>query len=164
MAAPIPKWLNPDGTQRLQWDAGIVDAGTTSAEVEVYIWNNKGTSSASPSTDVADMTNVFVTTKNTDGSDTGPVATKTDAIVEVATFDGATWSSWSEVGGSASTVQLVNAAGEVATIRGTGNDGNSLTTATKKNYARLKMRLKVLDTAPAGPISWKTRVSYQYTA
>lgn len=164
MPAPIPKWMNPDGTQLLQWDAGIVDAGTRSAEKEVYIWNNKGTSASSPSTDVADMTNVFITTKNNDGTDSGPVATKTDAIVEVSTFDGAIWSSWQEVGGSASTVQLVNASGEIGLIRGTGNDGNSLTTATKKNYARAKLRLYVKDTAPAGPISWKTRVSYQYTS
>jgi hypothetical protein len=164
MAAPIPKWLNPDGSQRLQWDAGIVDAGTPSAETEVYLWNNKGTSAGSPSTDVADMTNVFITTKHTDGTDSGPVATKTDAIVEVQTYDGSIWSSWTEVGGSASTVQVINSFGEVGFIRGTGNDGNALTALTKKNYARLKLRLKVLPTAPAGPIAWKTRVSYQYTS
>jgi hypothetical protein len=162
MPAPIPKWLTPDGTQVLQWDAGIVDAGTRSAEKEVYIWNNKGTSASSPSTDVSDMTNVFITTKHTDGSDSGPVATKTDAIVEVSTYDGASWSEWQEVGGSASTVTLVNASGDVGTIYGTGNDGNPLTVATKKNYARVKLRLYVLPTAPAGAISWKTRVSYQY--
>ena len=164
MAAPIPKWLNADGSQCLQWDAGIVDADTYSAVKEVYIWNNKGTSSSSPSTDVADMTNVFITTKHTDGTDTGPVATQTDAIVEVSTYDGTAWSTFTPVGGSANTVQLVNASGTVGTIKGTGNDGNSLTTATKANYARVQLRLHVLATAPAGPISWKTRVSYQYTA
>lgn len=164
MAAPIPKWLLPDGTQCLEWNAGIVDAGSRSSELELYIWNNKGTSSSSPSTDVADMTNVFITTKHTDGSDGGVVATKTSAIVEVATHDGANWSSWQEVGGSANTVSLVNEGGEVAIIRGTGNDGNALTPATKKNYSRVKLRLHVLETAPAGAISWKTRVSYQYTS
>ncbi len=165
MAAPIPKWLNPDGSACLSWDAGIVDADSTSdPPKEVWIWNNKGTSAASPSTDVADMTNVFVTTKNTDGTDTGSVATRTDAIVEVATFDGANWSEFTEVGGSSNTVQVVSCSGVTGTISGKGNDGNPLTTLTQANFAKLKLRLHVRATAPAGSISWKTRVSYQYTS
>jgi len=164
MAAPIPRWMNPDGSQLLQWDAGIVDADTRSTEKEVWIWNNKGTSASNPSTDVADMTNVFITTKNTDGTDTGPIATKTDGIVEVATNDGSSWSDFQEVGGSSSTVQVVNNAGASGVISGKGNDGNPLTPATMSNYAKLKLRLHVLATAPAGPVSWKTRCSYQYTS
>jgi hypothetical protein len=164
MAAPIPKWLNPDGSQCLQWDAGIVDADTRSSVKEVWVWNNKGTSAVSPSTTVADMTNVFITTKNTDGTDTGSVATQTDAVVEVATYDGANWSAFTPVGGSANTVSLISASGVVGTISGAGNDGNPLTSATMANFAKVQLRLHVLPTAPAGPISWKTRVSYQYTS
>jgi len=164
MASPIPKWVNPDGSQCLSWDAGIVDAGSYSSIKEVWIWNNKGTSAVSPSTTVADMTNVFITTKHTDGTDTGPVATQSSAIVEVSTHDGATWSAFTPVGGSTQTVQLINESGVVGTIGGAGNDGNPLTTASKVNFAKVQLRLHVLDTAPAGAISWKTRVSYQYTS
>ena len=164
MAAPIPKWLNPDGTQCLSWDAGIVDAGSYSAVKEIWLWNNKGTSAGSPSTTVADMTNVFVTTKHTDGTDSGVVATQTSAIVEVSTHNGTAWSDFSPVGGSSQTVQVISESGVSGTISGAGNDGNPLTTATKACYAKIQFRLHVLDTAPAGAIAWKVRASYQYSS
>jgi hypothetical protein len=163
MAEPIPKWYEVDsGTGDesvcLSWNAGTVDAGQRSAVKEVYIWNNKGGVAS-----VSDMTNVFITSKHTDGTDGGLVATKQAAVVEVSTYDGVTWSGWNEVGGSAETVPLVSSSGVNGTISGASNDGNRFTNATKANYARVQMRLWVKDTAPAGLIQWRTRVSYQYT-
>jgi len=158
MAQPIISWYNADDSICANWDAGIVDADSYSDVKEVYIWNNRGPIG----TAVSDATNVFITTKNTDGTDTGPVATKSSAVVEVATFDGANWSSWQEVGGSSSTVTLVNSSGETGVLRGNANNGDKNDTNAKKNYARVRLRLHVKPEAPAGPISWKTRVSYQY--
>ena len=158
MAQPIIKWYDPDGNLLSNWDAGIVDAESYSAVKEVYIWNNKGPVASA----VSDATNVFITTKNTDGTDTGPIATKTDAWVEVSTFDGANWTNYTAVGGSSSTVTLINAAGEVGILRGNANDGDKNNNDTKKNYAMVRLRLWVTPTAAAGPVSWKTRVSYQY--
>lgn len=163
MAAPIPKWTNTDGSQCLSWDAGIVDAGSSSAVKEVWIWNNKGTSAVSPSTTVSDMTNVFITTKSSTGDDTGVIATQSSASVQVSTHDGANWSAYNPVGGTTTTVAVVSESGVVGTISGAGNDGNALTVATKPCFAKLRLMLSVLAVAPAGAITWKTRVSYQYT-
>lgn len=166
MAQPIPKWYEVDGqgneSVALSWSVGTVDAGNFSNEKEFYIWNNKG-----GGTPVSDMTNVFITTKHTDGTDSGLIsgsdANARAGVVEVKTFDGFSFSEWQEIYGSTVTVGIINASGEVGLIRGDANDGNRNTEITKKNFARVKLRLHVYDWAPAGAISWKTRVSYQYT-
>lgn len=160
MPAPVPQFWKGDNSAILtSWDAGIVDADSYSEEIEVLVWNNRG-SPGNPTSDVSDMTNVFITTKNIDGTDTGPVATKEHAIVEVKTYDGSEWSDWQEIGGSSSTVQLISASGIPGVISGAGNEGDA--GVNLANYARIRLRLHVLPTAPAGQISWKTRVSYQY--
>jgi len=162
MPAPIPIWWDVAGdASTLTWNCGIVDADSYSAEKEFYVWNNKGGVS-----DVSDMTNVFITTKDADGNDGGPIAGRTSAIVEVAIHDGTVFGAWKEIGGSdpGFIASVVNESGDTTTtVFGTANDGNSNTEASKKNYARLKLRLHVLPSAPAGALSWKTRVSYQYT-
>jgi len=165
MAQPIPKWyevVDEVEAIALSWSVGTVDAGNFSAEKEFYIWNNK-----SGVTPVSDMTNVFITTKHTDGTDSGLIADPNPAsragVVEVQTFDGSVFSAWQEIHGSTSTVTLLNAQGASGVIEGAVNDGNRITPATAVNFARVKLRLQVYEWAPAGAVSWKTRVSYQYT-
>lgn len=155
MGAPVVQWYDGLNTaQQSSWDAGIVDAGDWSSPKEFLIWNNRGGSTA-----VSDMTNVFITTKSLTGDNTGPVASKSDAIVEVSIFDGTAWSAWEEIGGT-DTCALKSASGVAGTISGAVNSGNKATD--KANYADIKLRLHALPTALAGQIEWLTRVSYQY--
>lgn len=155
MPAPIVQWWKGDNSEQLlSWDAGIVDADSYSATLGVLIWNNRGGAVV-----VSDMENAFITTKNTDGTDTGSVATRTDAIVEVQVWDGAAYPVWAEVGGSVTTLPLNDANGVAGRISGAINTGML---ADKPNFAQVNLRLHVLPTAPAGLIQWKTRVSYQY--
>lgn len=165
MPQPIPKWYEVvDNVEQLalSWNAGTVDAGAYSAEKEFWIWNNKG-----GGTIVSDMTNVRITTKDVDGFDLGKIASPNaedrDGVVEVNIFDGSNYGNWQEVYGSAVSVELINAAGQTGVISGAINDGNRLTPASAANFAKVKVRLRVYDTAEAGAVSWKTRVSYQYT-
>lgn len=177
MPAPIVLWWDPtlndgNGGPTSTWNAGTVDADSYSAVKELWVFNNKGGSEA-----VSDMTNVFVTTKDSNGLDGGPVADKSQAVVEVSMWDGAsgTWKPWKEIYGSSVTEDVLNAAGWVAdgdTIanRISGmvnptdpNDTNYSDPNTLKKHAKMKLRLHVFENATAGPMAWKTRVSYQYT-
>lgn len=54
---------------------------------------------------------------------------------------------------------VVAANGAKGVLSGGTNDGTTTNTA---NYARIKMRLAVKPSAPAGLIEWITRVSYSY--
>jgi hypothetical protein len=164
---PIPKWyevVNNVEQQALSWNAGTVDAGSYSDEKEFWIWNNKGGGSA-----VSDMTNVTLTTKDVDGYDLGKIASPNiedrDAEVQVSVYDGELdeYGDFNAVYGSSQTIDLVSASGELGVIAGAINDGNRNTTASKANFARVKLKLRVYETADAGAVSWKTRVSYQYT-
>lgn len=177
MGAPIVIWwdktLNSGaGGPTLTWNAGTVDADSYSAVKELYIFNNKGGAEA-----CSDMTNVFITTKDTTGLDGPPVADKSQAVVEVSIWDGltSTWGAWSEVYGSTQVKDVLNAAGWIASgdikanrISGEVNatdptDVNFEDATTMKKHARVQLRLHVFENAVAGPMAWKTRVSYQYT-
>jgi hypothetical protein len=180
MASPIPIWWDVSANaSTLTWSCGTVDAGSYSSEKEFYVWNNKGGAS-----DVSDMTSVFITTKDTTGNDAGPVAgsSGTVADVEVTVYDARTsaWTTWKAIRGSdAANHQSVfyasslttfpsghSRSGETVTqdtIYGTANDGLNTTANSKFNFSDIKLRLHVLEGAPAGSMAWKTRISYQYT-
>lgn len=176
MPAPIVIFWDPSlnegsGGPTSTWNCGTVDADSYSAVKELWVFNNKGGASA-----VSDMTNVFITTKDANGLDGGPVADRSQAVVEVSMWDGASgvWKDFKEVYGSSQVEDVLNAAG---TIEDGDTKANRLsgmvnpTDATDTNYtdpntqlkhARMKLRLHVFASANAGPMSWKTRVSYQY--
>jgi hypothetical protein len=160
MDAPFIQWYRPTDLANpvTTHNFGIVDAESTSTEAEFQIWNNKGGTVAK-----SDATNVFITTKDLSGVDGDPVATRKHAVLEVSRFDGSSFLAYGEVAGSTTTLPVINAAGTSGIIKGDINDGNPDTVNSKDNYARVKLRLKVFLSAPAGTMSWKTRVSYQYT-
>lgn len=183
MPAPIPIWWdpNPPSPQNpgptTTWSVGTVDADSTSAEKEFWIFNNKGGSEA-----VSDMTNVFITTKDTNGLDGGPVANVADsannqAYVQVSIFDGSIWSAFETIGGSSNVKDVLNAAGWIDAENGDTKanrlsgmvnptdptDVNYDDANTKKKMAKVRLRLVVKEGAAAGPMAWKTRCSYQYT-
>ena len=177
MPDPIVLWWDPSandgsGAPTSTWNAGTVDADSYSAVKELWVFNNKG-----GATEVSDMTNVFVTTKDSNGLDGSPVADRSQAVVEVSMWDGASgvWKAWEEVYGSSKVEDVLNAAGWVAdgdikANRISGmvnptdpNDINYNDANTMKKHAKMKLRLHVFENATAGPMAWKTRVSYQYT-
>lgn len=82
---PIISWWNRDNTQQVtRWDVGIVDAGTESPHFGVLIWNNRG-----GETDVANIIDARLTTRDPDNGDVGHVVqgkwvrVRVDSIGEV---------------------------------------------------------------------------------
>ena len=72
MTQPVVSWC--DSTNSLissTLNFNVVDAGTDSSVVKLYIWNNKGGSAA-----VSNMTSCTITTKDQSGNDTGYVVTQ----------------------------------------------------------------------------------------
>lgn len=176
MPAPIPLWWDVVANEStLSWNAGTVDADSYSDEKAFRVWNNKGGQSL-----VSDMTNVFITTKDSSGNDTGPVAGPPGSAyidVEVAMYEYdadlqiGDYRAWKVIRGSNPLYHedVLNRAGVQEEeddipnrIYGAINDGVYSTAASKKNYSELKLRLRVYSNATAGPVAWKTRVSYQY--
>lgn len=177
MPAPNPIWWDPsldggNGLPTSTWNCQTVDADSWSVEKEFWIFNNKGGVSQ-----VSDMTNVFITTKDSGGNDGPPVADQSKAIVYVKVWNGTVWEDAVAIGGSSNTADILNAAGYINSglgdlkanrLSGMVNptdpsDTNYSDTNTKKKMAKVKLQLHVLANADAGPMTWKTRVSYQYT-
>ena len=156
------------------------------------IWNNRKTSGGDNdnANTVArdDMTNVTITALslvrdgNGDIDDnlsylpTGIVADSNPANrqidFQVIFYDGSnnqwgnyddtntTWQQnvWRTVAGD-DRAPVVSVSGVKGTLSGATNDGTTSNTA---NFARVKMRISVKPSAPAGKIEWITRVSYSY--
>ena len=182
MAAPVVKWYdeaNVSDMTQTGWDAGTVDAGDESEPITFLVWNNRGQASS----DLSDMQETTITTKSyvpgTDpvslaatGLNTGPVADKSQAAVNVMFFTALGWMStgglntWEEVGGT--DVAVVYAAGydgpggtiAAGRISGLRNSGDA--TQSLLNYAKVKLKLVAKPTASAGQIWWLTRISYKY--
>lgn len=117
LAPPKVRWFNEANTAEVtDWNVGVVDAGMFSRKDDptipddvsypstFLIWNNRYDAAANPegqTTDVADMTDVRITTLSLvrDGSGNidpnlsylpeGPVAGKEQAFVQVIFFNGA---------------------------------------------------------------------------
>lgn len=176
MAAPKISWVLADNTTAVtEWKIGIVDAGKTSTEFNVLVWNNKN-----QATDVADMQNVSITTKDSSGGNTGDLVinkwiecvnlgenetwaanatpiggtvTKTVRSTKSTTFNSVT---------STPNVAPHNITGEptAVCVLGVANDGTVANSA--GNFLKLSLRANVPSNAPAGSISFLTRISYQY--
>lgn len=154
MAAPQVLWYSADNTaQELNWAIGTVDAGSYSPQKTFLIWNNRGGTS-----DLSDMTNCSITTKDNAGGNTGElvldkwIEVKVDSMGEV---------DFTPVGGEVTKdVQAETASAK--TISGMANDGNIATPNTKKNFAKVTLRAHPPGTATAGNVSFLTRIAYQY--
>ena len=160
MSAPIITWFDAlNQTQQTSWDCGIVDAGSYSNVAEFLVWNNRSTTPGTLNTAVSDMTNVTIIVKSMNGDDTGPVASKSDAVVSVSFNNNGTWTDWQEIGGGVA-ANVIAANGVVGTISGAANTADVNTD--KANYARIRLRLFVKPTAVAGQVQWITRITYNY--
>ena len=155
MAAPIVSWYDGENdSQETSWDLGVVDAGSTSAEKTFLIWNNRNGSEA-----VSDMTNCFVTTKDSAGGNTGELVEDTWIQVQVDSMDE---SSFTSIGGE--TTKEIEAGGAATTgnqtIAGDANNGSA--TEDDDNFCEATFRADVDPLASAGTVDFLLRVSYQY--
>ncbi|OBR67756.1 hypothetical protein A7K91_08455 [Paenibacillus oryzae] len=153
MASPLVQWYDiTNATQKTEWQIGVVDAGSVSNEHTFLIWNNRGVNS-----DVSDMTNCTITTKDVLGSNTGEVVV--NKWIE-ARVDSLNETVYTPIGGT--TTKLVQAGGAAgaARIKGTANNG-SLTAVV--NYAKISLHANVPATATAGNFTFLTRIAYQFT-
>lgn len=154
MPQPQVSWYSRDNTtQETSWDIGTVDAGSISAEKGFLIWNNRA-----GSTDVSDMTNCTITTKDSAGGNTGELVT--DQWIEVR-VDSLSEGTFTKIGGTV-TKAIRATAGTVpaGVIKGTANDGTVANA--KANFCEVTLRAFPLPTATAGLVNFLTRVSYQY--
>lgn len=171
MPAPIVSWRAQDNLSTFaSWPIGTVDAGTLSANISFLVWNNKGGAS-----DVSDMQNCTITTKDNVGGDTGQVVI--DKWVEVKVIS-MSESSFTPIGknapktirttgsttngGGTFTPNVAPHAGEGTSydILGVLNDGSKVNAA--GNFVEITSRASVPSNASAGTTNFKLRVAYQY--
>jgi len=151
MPAPVVSWWNSaNSAQVTQWNAGTVDAGSTSADTSLLVWNNRGGATA-----VSDMTNTTITTKDTSGGDTGSVVTEKWVEVRV---DELGESVFTPIGGI--TTHPIGNGITAQQIDGSVNDGTLANS--DANYCLLTVHWAVPVTATAGTYNWLLRVAYQY--
>jgi len=175
---PLVSWYketNLDTDQVTRWDIGVVDASQVSPDFTFLIWNNrKGT------TDVPDMQNAVIMTKDELGGNTGEliegqwIEVKVDQID--STFNKIGWdvnanapvshpvktlgSTTNEDGTfTPNTPPHTTTNGEIS-ILGVKNDGDL--TRAAGNYVKVALHCRVPGNASAGLINFRTRVTYQY--
>lgn len=172
MAAPIVTFWDRDTDTDISsvgWHIGQVDAGTTSEEKGVFIWNNKAGTE-----DVSDMQDVTITTKDGDGGNSGELVN--DKWIEVRVDDGldvnfypigVDYAHALKAPGSTTNIDGTftpgvaphsSEAGSVD-ILGVKNDGS---VDAKGNYVETTLRASVPLLATAGACNFLVRVSYKY--
>ena len=158
MAAPSITVVNAaTNTTIPNWSVGVVKANNSSTVLSIQIWNNRG-----GSTDLADLRDASITSLDIDGGNSSdPVANKW-LHVNVPEMDGA--SSWTPVGGTST--KFIRGDTVTATegniIKGTANDGNASTTASKANYATINLKVSVPISATPNTYNFKTRINGYY--
>lgn len=149
--APIVSWYFPDNeTPISQWDIGVIDAGTTSPEQTILIWNNRGGTE-----DVSDMQECKITTTDNQGDVLDLVK---DKWIEcrVDTIEG---DDFTAIGGEEA--KEIRAKGQAeGIIKGTAN---AALLEDEANYAKVTLRARPPLNSPAGQRNFKVRVSYYYT-
>ena len=171
MPAPIVTWRTQDDSALFEnWAIGTVDAGSTSNNVSFLIWNNRG-----GGTDVSDMQNCTITTKDNSGGNTGEVITNRWVWVKV---DSLGESSFTAIGGD--TTKIIRAGASTLNFDGTwtpnvaphAGSGTSYDILGVKcdpnkataggNYAEVTAQARVPLNAGAGTTNFRLRVAYQY--
>ncbi len=153
MATPLVQWYDASNTnQYTEWPIGVVDAGSLSQPTTFLIWNNKGLG-----TDLSDMTNCTITTKDVLGSNTGEVVM--NKWIE-ARVDSLSETTFTPVGGTTTKVVQAGGAAGAGRIKGTANDGSL---GAEVNYAKVTLRANIPSTATAGNFTFLTRIAYQFT-
>lgn len=183
VVSPIVSWrVRDNSAEWSRWDIGVVDASTTSKDFGFLIWNNRG-----GSTDVPDMEDVTITTKDELGGESSDLVTGTwirvrnDTMQEtdftpvgyddvnsevvkhpIKTDKSTTYTyagTETPVTSTPGDVNHTSVNGETC-ILGVGNDGSKENAA--GNFVELTMHAYVPGNASAGLVNFLTRVSYKY--
>jgi len=149
--APIVSWYEADNATVIsKWDIGTVDAGTTSPEKTLLIWNNRGGTE-----DVSDMQECKITTTDNQGDVLDLVK---DKWIECR-VDSIEGDNFTAIGGEET--KEIRAEGQPAgIIKGTAN---AASLDDKGNYAKTTSRAKPPLNSAAGQRDFKLRVSYYFT-
>ena len=152
MASPIISIMNADNTKPVtEWYLGTLRTGTTSKELEINVWNNKG-----GSVDVSDLVDVKVTTVDEAVRDKW-----TQALVYATAPVGADGSKQFVAIGANSYVGVASngAAGDDLTnhvIKGTANDGTVSNSTT--NFANIRVRVVPALNASKDVHNWRLKI------
>jgi hypothetical protein len=150
MPEPIIKWYDDANSSTVSnWAIGITDSGTVSPDTTFLIWNNRG-----GATDVSDMTECTITTKDASGGDTGEIVTGEWIETRV---DSAGETGFTPIGGQ--TTHPIESTLAAGTIGGVANSG---TIAASDNYAEVTLHANVPQGAVSGETDFLLRVSYSY--
>jgi len=171
MPAPIVSWRTQDNASVLaNWNIGTVDAGTTSSNISFLVWNNRGGVS-----DVSDMQNCALTTKDSSGGNTGEIVLNKWVEVKVVSLGESTFT---PVGGDTTKTLRTNSstvngggtwtpntaphagAGTSYDMLGVINDGTKANSG--GNFVETSTHANVPSNAGAGSTNFKLRVAYQY--
>lgn len=176
MPSPVVTWRNfANNAAVTAWNIGTVDAGQSSSEFQVLIWNNRAGVS-----DVSDMQNVVMTTKDSTGGNTGDLVVDVWIQVKVNSLGESTFTA---IGGTTTKAAGTTKSSEgpltpgvaphdsvtgSVDILGTANDGEKWTADTVGsrhgggNYIDITLVAVVPSDAAAGTVNFKTRCAYQY--
>lgn len=149
--APVVSWYEADGeTPISRWDIGTIDAGNTSPEKTLLIWNNRGGTE-----DVSDMQECKITTTDNQG-DVMDLVKEQWVSCRVDSING---DDFTPIGGKEA--KEIRSEGQPAgIIKGTAN---AAALEDKGNYAKVTLKATPRLNAPAGQRDFKVRVSYYYT-
>ncbi|MBU7316163.1 hypothetical protein [Paenibacillus oleatilyticus] len=162
MASPIFQWMDiSNTTQVTSIPFGQIDAGNTSPDTTVLIWNNRGGTSA-----VADATNCSITTKDVSGGNGGTDASNITNEVVFKKFvevrvDTMSETTFTPVGGVTTKAIKAGGSAPAGTIKGSINDGTK--TNAKDNFAQVTTHIKIDPLATAGNVDFLMRIAYQHS-
>lgn len=196
MTAPLLSWTTPDGmSQVTNFDLGIVDAGSMSGEFEFLLWNNRrlvgvinpALGQEYGATDVSDVEDLTITTKDSTGGTASEVVLGKWLHVTAPEQDGTDWfpvgydsvlnvdvrhaiesngiTTYTYDGDIAPTVSQPNTGDHISSngtvsLLGVANSGEL--DESKGNYIKVKFRASVPGTAIAGIKQFLIRASYKY--
>lgn len=174
---PRVEWWDKNNLNPIsRWDIGVVDAGTVSDNFTFLIWNNRAKDS-----DVPDMLDCRITTKDEMGGETGELITGQWIEVKVDSLSETTFkpigydaennvvvsraiktrasTTYNSVISTPEVPPHTSVGGEVC-ILGVANDGTIANSA--GNFVQVTLHANIPSTAVAGLINFKTRITYKY--
>ena len=159
MVAPVLSVVDVNDVAVTSWDNGVVQANSASPILEIIIWNNRGGETA-----VADLKEANITALDIDGRAITEVVQGKWVNVNVPQVDGNT-TTWTKIGGN--TAKMIRADGlntaSGYVIKGTANDGNKATAASKSNYCTVRLKTVVPAGTSAGIRDYRIRINGYWT-
>lgn len=159
MVAPVLTVVDTNDVAVTSWDNGVVQANSSSPILEIIIWNNRGGSET-----VADLKEANITALDIDGRAVTELVQGKWVQVNVPQMDGNT-TTWTRVGGN--TAKMIRADGLNSSsgfvLKGTSNDGQKDTTASKANYCTLRLKTVVPAGTSAGIRDYRIRINGYWT-